>query len=314
MSADRSGTEKHVPVLLQPVLDGLNIKVSGTYIDGTFGRGGHSGAILQALGADGRLVAIDRDPQAIAEADDALTDDPRFELVRGEIAELKNMAVERGLVGEVDGLLLDLGVSSPQLDEAGRGFSFRSDGPLDMRMDPGSGQSAAEWLAAVGEKELKIVLLKYGEEKFAGRIASAIVNARRDTPILRTSELAEIVAAVVPQRGQRKHPATKTFQAIRIFINDELRQLDDALKSSIELLRKGGRLCVISFHSLEDRPVKRFMRNASKEPEPYRGMPSVPEEFRPPFRLVGKAVSATEKEIADNVRSRSAHLRIAERI
>jgi 16S rRNA (cytosine1402-N4)-methyltransferase len=260
------------------------------------------------------LLAIDRDPQAIAEADEALIKDPRFELLGGEIAELKNIAVKNNLLGEVDGLLLDLGVSSPQLDEAERGFSFRSDGPLDMRMDPRSGQSAAEWLATVGEKELKIVLLKYGEEKFAGRIAAAIVSARESNAIQRTSELAAIVAAAVPQRGLRKHPATKTFQAIRVLVNDEIGQLNAALNSSIELLKKGGRLCVISFHSLEDRPVKRFMRNASRESEQYRGMPDVPEEHRPPMKLIGKAISATEMEIDANVRSRSAHLRIAERI
>jgi 16S rRNA (cytosine1402-N4)-methyltransferase len=314
VSTNRSDSEKHVPVLLQPVLDGLRIKPDGKYIDGTFGRGGHSRAILQLLGDQGRLLAIDRDPQAIAEADEALIKDPRFELLGSEIAELKNIAVQKNLLGEVDGLLLDLGVSSPQLDEAERGFSFRSDGPLDMRMDPESGQSAAEWLATVGERELKIVLLKYGEEKFAGRIAAAIVSARELNAIRRTSELASIVAAVVPQRGLRKHPATKTFQAIRVLINDEIGQLNAALSSSVELLKKGGRLCVISFHSLEDRPVKRFMRNASKESEQYRGMPDVPEEHRPPMKLIGKAISATEMEIDANIRSRSAHLRIAERI
>ncbi len=314
MSANRSGTDMHIPVLLQPVLDGLRIRPDGRYIDGTFGRGGHSRAILAMLGPEGRLLAIDRDPQAIAEASEALTGDSRFELIRGESAELKSIAVERNLLGEVDGLLLDLGVSSPQLDEAGRGFSFRSDGPLDMRMDPTSGQRAAEWLAAVNERNLKKVLFEYGEEKSAGRIAAAIVTARQKKPIERTSELAEIVAAVVPQRGRRKHPATKTFQAIRIFINDELRQLDAALNASLELLRKGGRLCVISFHSLEDRPVKRFMRNAAREPAQYRGMPVIPEEHKPPLALVGKAVSATEEEVTANVRSRSAHLRVAERI
>jgi 16S rRNA (cytosine1402-N4)-methyltransferase len=314
VSEVRSESEKHIPVLLQPVLDGLSIQPGGIYIDGTFGRGGHSKAILQRLGVKGRLLAIDRDPQAIAEADSALVNDPRFELLGGEIAELKNIASERHLLGEVDGLLLDLGVSSPQLDEAERGFSFRSDGPLDMRMDPGSGRSAADWLATVDERELKIVLLKYGEEKFARRIAAAIVAARQHKAILRTAQLAEIVAAVAPQHGSRKHPATKTFQAIRVFVNDEIEQLNAALNASIDLLKKGGRLCVISFHSLEDRPVKRFMRNASKESVQYRGLPDVPQEHRPPLKLVGKAVSATEHEIAANVRSRSAHLRVAERI
>ncbi len=312
MSAQKSGTDKHVPVLLQGALDGLNIRPDGTYIDGTFGRGGHSGAILQRLGPAGRLLAIDRDPQAIAEAGSELVADPRFELVRGEIAELKNIAAQRHLLGEVDGLLLDLGVSSPQLDEAERGFSFRSDGPLDMRMDPTSGQGAAEWLATVDEKDLKKVLFEYGEERSARRIAAAIVSARQHGAIQRTGQLADLVAAVIPQRGQRKHPATKTFQAIRIFINDELRQLDAGLKASLELLGVGGRLCVISFHSLEDRRVKRFMRKASQEPEQYRGMPNIPAEFMPPLKLIGKVVTATTEEIADNVRSRSARLRIAE--
>lgn len=314
MSAQKSGTDKHVPVLLQGALDGLNIRPDGNYIDGTFGRGGHSNAILQKLGPTGRLLAIDRDPQAIAEAGIELVGDPRFELLRGEIAELESIADQRHLLGEVDGLLLDLGVSSPQLDEAERGFSFRSDGPLDMRMDPTSGQGAAEWLATVDEKELRKVLFEYGEERSARRIAAAIVSARQHGAIRRTGQLADLVAAVIPQRGQRKHPATKTFQAIRIFINDELRQLDAALKAGLELLRVGGRLCVISFHSLEDRRVKRFMRKASQEPEQYRGMPYIPAEFVPPLKLIGKVVTATAEEIALNVRSRSARLRIAERV
>jgi len=314
VSAQKSGTDKHVPVLLQGALDGLSVRPDGTYIDGTFGRGGHSSAILRRLGPAGRLLAIDRDPQAIAEAGSELVGDPRFELVRGEIAELQNIAAQRHLLGEVDGLLLDLGVSSPQLDEAERGFSFRSDGPLDMRMDPTSGQGAAEWLATVDEKDLSKVLFEYGEERSARRIAAAIVSARQHDPIQRTGQLADLVAAVIPQRGQRKHPATKTFQAIRIFINDELRQLEAALGASLELLAKGGRLCVISFHSLEDRRVKRFMRKASQEPEQYRGMPHIPAEFMPPLRLIGKVVTATTDEIAGNVRCRSARLRVAERV
>jgi 16S rRNA (cytosine1402-N4)-methyltransferase len=303
-----------VPVLLGPVLQGLNIKGNGCYVDGTFGRGGHSREILQRLGSSGRLIAIDRDSQAVAAADPAMGSDPRFEILRDEIAHLKNIAAQRGLLGKVDGLLLDLGVSSPQLDEAGRGFSFRSDGPLDMRMDAESGISAAEWIARVDEKFLKNVIAKFGEERFAGRIARAIVAARRSHVIERTGQLAEIVASVVPAGKRRIHPATKTFQAIRIFINRELEQLDAALAASVDLLAPGGRLCAISFHSLEDRRVKRFMRNASREPEQYRGMPSVPAEFRPPMSLIGKAITASADEIATNPRSRSARLRIAERI
>lgn len=303
-----------MPVLLAPAIAGLNLKPDGWYIDGTFGRGGHSSAILEQLGTNGRLLAIDRDPLAIEGANPALTSDPRLELIKGEFSEIKRYATERKMLGKVDGLLLDVGVSSPQLDEAERGFSFRADGPLDMRMDPTRGPSAAEWLARVEERTLKKVLQQLGEERFAGRIAAAIVAARKSAPIRRTAELADIVRSVVPSRGQRKHPATKTFQAIRILINEELEELDKALAASIDLLAPGGRLCVISFHSLEDRRVKRFMRRASQETEQYRGMPDVPPEHRPPFRLVGKAIGPSDDEIAVNVRARSARLRIAERL
>jgi 16S rRNA (cytosine1402-N4)-methyltransferase len=308
------GNSAHVPVLLDPVIAGLNLREGGLYIDGTFGRGGHSLAILNQLGPNGRLLAIDRDPQAIATAADALKSDPRFELIHGEFSELKEHAIKRNLLGKVDGLLLDLGVSSPQLDEAERGFSFQSDGPLDMRMDPTTGSSAADWLANVKERELRKVLFEFGEERFAVRIAKAIVAARALQPIRRTAELAKIVSEAVPSRGQRRHPATKTFQAIRIRINDELQQLEQALRVSTDLLRPGGRLCVISFHSLEDRRVKRFMREASREAAPYRGLPDIPEEHRPPFKLIGKMISATDEEIEMNVRARSARLRVAERL
>ena len=306
--------KEHVPVLLGPVLEGLNIQPAGWYVDGTFGRGGHSSALLKLLDNEGRLLAIDRDPQAIAQVDEALQQDPRFELVHGEFAELKNYAIERKFLGKVDGLLLDLGVSSPQLDEAARGFSFQSDGPLDMRMDPTRGSSAAEWLEQVDEKDLKKVLSQLGEERFAGRIARAIVAARVLTPISTTTQLADIVKAVVPSRGQRKNPATKTFQAIRIFVNKELEQLQKALADSLDLLRPGGRLCVISFHSLEDRRVKRFIRDATQVPAQFRGLPNIPEEFHPRLKSIGKVVSASEQEIAANVRARSARLRVAERL
>lgn len=306
--------KEHVPVLLGPVLEGLNIQPAGWYVDGTFGRGGHSSALLKLLDNEGRLLAIDRDPQAIAQVDEALQQDPRFELVHGEFAELKNYAIERKFLGKVDGLLLDLGVSSPQLDEAARGFSFQSDGPLDMRMDPTRGSSAAEWLEQVDEKDLKKVLSQLGEERFAGRIARAIVATRVLTPISTTRQLADIVKAVVPSRGQRKNPATKTFQAIRIFVNKELEQLQKALADSLDLLRPGGRLCVISFHSLEDRRVKRFIRDAAQEPAQFRGLPNIPEEFHPRLKSIGKVVSASEQEIAANVRARSARLRVAERL
>jgi len=306
--------KEHVPVLLGPVLEGLNIQPAGWYVDGTFGRGGHSSALLKLLDNEGRLLAIDRDPQAIAQVDEALQQDPRFELVHGEFAELKNYAIERKFLGKVDGLLLDLGVSSPQLDEAARGFSFQSDGPLDMRMDPTRGSSAAEWLEQVDEKDLKKVLSQLGEERFAGRIARAIVATRVLTPISTTTQLADIVKAVVPSRGQRKNPATKTFQAIRIFVNKELEQLQKALADSLDLLRPGGRLCVISFHSLEDRRVKRFIRDAAQEPAQFRGLPNIPEEFHPRLKSIGKVVRASDQEIAANVRARSARLRVAERL
>jgi len=304
----------HVPVLLGPVLDGLDIKAGGCYVDGTFGRGGHCSAILERLNADGRLIAFDRDPQAIAAAPNTLIGDPRFELIRGDYAELATCIGERELTGRVDGLLLDLGVSSPQLDEAERGFSFLRDGPLDMRMDPDSGVPASRWLEQVEEKELRRVLRQFGEESGAVRIARAVVAARDSVPLTTTTQLAEIVAVAAPKHGQKKHPATKTFQAIRIFINRELEQLQSVLAQSIDVLAQGGRLCAISFHSLEDRIVKRFIRDASRESEQYRGMPDVPEEFRPKFRTVGKAITATADEIAANVRARSARLRVAERI
>ncbi len=303
----------HVPVLLGPVLEGLNIKPDGCYVDGTFGRGGHSRGILRQLGENGRLIGIDRDPQAAAAVAEDLAEDPRFELIRGDFAQLETFIGERNLVGQVDGLLLDLGVSSPQLDEADRGFSFLRDGPLDMRMDPDSGVPASAWLATVDEQELKLVLKKFGEEKYAHRIARAIVAARDEAPISRTAQLARIVEEARPARGEKIHPATRTFQAIRIAINDELGQLEEVLKQAVNVLKRGGRLCVISFHSLEDRIVKRFMRDASREPEQYRGMPNVPAEHRPKLMIIGKAITATPAEIAANPRARSARLRIAER-
>ncbi len=305
----------HVPVLLGPVLHGLKIKPGGCYVDGTFGRGGHSAEILKRLDAGGRLIAIDRDPQAIASASKALPEDPRFELVRGECAQLETIITERKLAGRVDGVLLDLGVSSPQLDEAQRGFSFLRDGPLDMRMDPDSGEPASAWLAPVAERDLTRVLRRYGEEPAAARIARAIVRERENAPVTSTAQLARIVEEAAPRHGRKRtHAATRTFQAIRIFLNDELRQLEAALNASLAALRHGGRLCVISFHTLEDRIVKRFIRDESREPQQYRGMPDVPAEFRPKLKPVGKVIGATDEEIAANPRARSARLRIAERL
>lgn len=303
-----------MPVLLGPAISGLNLKADGCYIDGTFGRGGHAGEILQQLGPDGRLLAIDRDPDAIAAAPASLLADSRLTLINGTFSEVKTYATERDLLGQVDGLLLDLGVSSPQLDEARRGFSFRAEGPLDMRMDPTSGQSAADWLQSVDEQTLRKVLKEFGEERFAGRIARAIVAARQSAPILTTTELADLVSKVVPTPKPRRHPATKTFQAIRIFINRELDELKMALEATIDVLAPGGRLAVISFHSLEDRVVKRFMRDASREPVQYRGLPDIPREFRPPLKTIGKAIAPSDAEVAANPRARSSRLRVAERM
>lgn len=303
-----------MPVLLGPAISGLNLKADGCYIDGTFGRGGHAGEILQQLGPDGRLLAIDRDPDAIAAVPASLLADPRLTLIKGTFSEVKTYATERDLLGQVDGLLLDLGVSSPQLDEARRGFSFRAEGPLDMRMDPTSGQSAADWLQSVDEQTLRKVLKEFGEERFAGRIARAIVAARESAPILATTELADLVSKVVPAPKPRRHPATKTFQAIRIFINRELDELKMALEATIDVLAPGGRLAVISFHSLEDRVVKRFMRDASREPVQYRGLPDIPREFRPLLKTIGKAIAPSDAEVAANPRARSSRLRVAERM
>ncbi len=308
----------HVPVLLGPVLRGLNIKTDGLYVDGTFGRGGHAYAILEQLGPSGRLLAMDRDPQAIASVSERRSQDPRLEVIKGEIAALEKLTKARGLAGRIDGVLFDLGVSSPQLDDAGRGFSFRRDGPLDMRMDPGDGVPASAWLATVDKKTLTRILRKFGEEPHAARIAGAIAAARKRAPIERTTRLAEIVADAVPRRSAtskpRRHPATRTFQAIRIFINDELGQLRAGLEQSVRVLARGGRLCVITFHSLEDRLVKRFIREASRERVQYRGLPDVPPEFRPTLKAVGRAIVPDAAEVADNARARSARLRIAERL
>ncbi len=305
----------HVPVLLDSVLSGLKIKQDGCYVDGTFGRGGHSREILKHLGSQGRLIGIDRDPDAIASAPKTLLDDARFEIIRGDFAQLKKLINERALCGQIDGLLLDLGVSSPQLDEAHRGFSFLRDGPLDMRMDPDSGRSASDFIERVEQKDLIRILRQFGEETHASRIARAICSAREISSIDTTGQLAAIIEAAVParERARKRHPATKTFQAIRIAINAEIEQLDLVLQQSLDVLKRGGRLCVISFHSLEDRLVKRFIRNASRESEQYRGMPSVPEEFRPKLKALGKVVVASASELALNRRARSARLRIAER-
>ncbi len=304
----------HTPVLLDEVLAGLAVKADGRYCDATFGRGGHTAAILQQLGPAGRLCAIDRDPDAIAAGRERFAAEPRLTLVRGSFGRLEERVRAAGCQGELQGVLLDLGVSSPQLDEASRGFSFMQDGPLDMRMDNESGLSAAQWLARAGEREIADVLFKLGEEKFSRRIARAVVAARAATPIGTTRQLAEIVAGAVPTREPGKHPATRTFQAIRIHVNRELEEVEAALPQAVNLLAPGGRLCVISFHSLEDRLVKRFMRREALGDPLYAELPDVPPHARPRLQLVGGAVMPGDAETARNPRARSAVLRVAERV
>jgi len=308
-------TSSHISVLLAETLAGLAIKADGIYLDGTFGRGGHSREIMQQLGPTGRLYAIDRDPAAIAAAAPLLAD-ARFHITHSPFAALARIAEEQAIFGKIDGILLDLGVSSPQLDDAERGFSFMRDGPLDMRMDPTSGVSAAEWLATADVEDITFVLREYGEEKFAWRIANAIVAHRAEQPLRRTAELASLISNVVPKSAkEKKHPATRSFQAIRIYVNSELEQVNLALQGAMAALKPGGRLCVISFHSLEDRMVKQFMRRHSKaEPVP-RGLPLTDAQLYKaiPLQLIGKAIMPAEAELAANPRARSAVLRIAQR-
>jgi 16S rRNA (cytosine1402-N4)-methyltransferase len=303
----------HQSVLLQEALEALNIRPAGIYIDATFGRGGHSAAILQQLNEQGRLIAFDRDPQAVAYAKQQFADEPRLTIEHSNFNQVAEVIQQYGLDKKIDGVLMDLGVSSPQLDDAERGFSFLRDGPLDMRMDTSRGQTASEWLAKVKPDELVRVLKKYGEEKFAKRITAAIVEAREQREITQTAELAEIVADAIPVKEKHKHPATRSFQAIRICINEELQAVEQGLKGAASVLAKGGRLCVISFHSLEDRIVKRFMRDLSSRPKLPAGLPVMEADIEVPFRLVGKPVVAGAAELEQNPRARSARLRVLER-
>ena len=304
----------HTPVLLEEVLAGLAISVDGRYCDATFGRGGHTAAMLAALGPEGRVVAIDRDAQAIRVGRQRFGEDPRLTLMRGSFAELEQLVRTAGVEGELQGVLLDLGVSSPQLDEAARGFSFMQDGPLDMRMDNETGQSAAQWLARASEREIADTLHTLGEERFARRIARAIVAARASASIATTGGLAGIIAAAVPTREPGKHPATRSFQAIRMRVNAELESLEAALPQAVRLLAPGGRLCVISFHSLEDRLVKRFIRREAQGDPHYAGLPDIPAHARPRLARIGGAIAPTDAEVERNPRARSAVLRVAERI
>ena len=299
---------EHVSVLLEESVGALAIKPDGTYLDGTFGRGGHSRAILRSLSNSGRLIAFDKDPQAESSAEQ-FSEDPRFEFVRASFAEISS----RVETSELDGILLDLGVSSPQLDNAERGFGFSDDGPLDMRMDTRAGMTAAEWLATAPEADIADVIKTYGEERFAKRMASAIVKARAESPITRTKQLATIVSEANPKWEPHKHPATRAFQAIRIFINRELEDLEIALGHTVDALSEGGRLVVISFHSLEDRIVKRFMRDQARGQQLPKHVPVIDSDTGKTLNLVGKAVKPSTDEVQRNPRSRSAIMRVAER-
>jgi 16S rRNA (cytosine1402-N4)-methyltransferase len=302
----------HTAVLQEQAIEGLKVRGDGCYVDATFGRGGHSRLILARLGAGGRLIALDRDPQAVAAGGEIV--DGRFRMLHGRFSRLKELAAGVG-VTEADGILLDLGVSSPQLDDPARGFSFRAEGPLDMRMDPGGGGSTAgEWLARASEREIREVIKNHGEERFAKSIAAAIVAARARGPVGTTRELAALVAKAVPTREPQQDPATRTFQALRIHVNQELEELPVALPQCVELLKPGGRLVVISFHSLEDRIVKRFLRdNARADPLPARLPLRARDLPRPRLALVGRLIRPAAAEVAANPRARSAVMRIAEK-
>ena len=303
-------TPRHLPVMWKEVMDGLRVKRDGRYLDGTFGRGGHARGILEQLGPDGHLLLMDKDPEAIRVAHQDFIHDPRVALHHGSFVE---MAWWPQTVGGLDGVLLDLGVSSPQLDTAERGFSFRLDGPLDMRMDTSRGESAAVWLANASEREIADVLWLYGEERQSRKIAKALVGKRTESPFTRTGQLAECIAGIVGRGDGKTHPATRSFQAIRIYINQELTELEIGLQAAHDLLKPGGRLAVISFHSLEDRMVKQFIAKQSKAPAGNRRMPESP-SFNATLRDISGAVKAGAQELAENPRARSAVLRIAEKL
>ncbi len=311
---------EHKPVLLREALEGLDVKPSGVYVDATFGRGGHAASILQRLDERGHLYAFDRDPEAVAHGKKHFGDDKRFSITRMQFSRLNDGLAAAGCSKGVDGVLLDLGVSSPQLDDPQRGFSFVHEGPLDMRMNPEEGESALEWLRSVTESELIRVLRQYGEERYARRISASIIQHRNKSPEgfsengMSTKQLADLVANAVPRRDPRKHPATRTFQAIRIHLNRELKEVEEVLPAAQSCLTIGGRLCVIAFHSLEDRLVKRFIRNASQDDPVYAGLPSMPDDARATMRRVSKAIKPSAEEIATNPRSRSAVLRVAEKV
>jgi 16S rRNA (cytosine1402-N4)-methyltransferase len=302
---------EHVPVLVAEALAGLALEAGGYYVDATFGRGGHTAQILQALGREGRVLAIDRDPQAIAAGRQQFADEVRLTLLHASFADLATLVPAHAHGQPCRGVLFDLGVSSPQLDDPSRGFSFRADGPLDMRMDTTRGEPVSAWLARAGVDEIREVIATLGEERFAGRVARAIVEAR---PLVSTSQLAAVVAKAVRTREPGKNPATRTFQALRMFINDELGQLEKGLAAALEFLTPGGRLAVISFHSLEDRVVKRFMKQQTETDPALADLPVLPVGSEPRLKLVGRKSRAVAKEVDSNPRARSALLRVAEKI
>jgi len=301
-------------VLAAEALEGLALEAGGYYVDATFGRGGHTARMLQALGREGRLLALDRDPQAIAAGHRRFADEMRLTLVHASFADLPALVPAHAHQHPCRGVLFDLGVSSPQLEDPGRGFSFRADGPLDMRMDPTRGEPVSAWLARAGLDEIRQVIATYGEERFARRVAQAIVARRRTRPLESTAELAAVVAGAVRTREPGKHPATRTFQALRMLVNDELGQLERGLDAAVEVLSPGGRLAVISFHSLEDRAVKRFMQRESQVDPALGRLPVIPAEARPRLKLIGRKQRPSAAELARNPRARSALLRVAERL
>ncbi|MAR01081.1 MAG: 16S rRNA (cytosine(1402)-N(4))-methyltransferase [Oceanospirillaceae bacterium] len=303
----------HTTVLLHETVDGCLTDPDGVYVDGTFGRGGHSRLLLSRLSEKGRLIGIDKDPLAIASGQALAAEDPRFSIVQASFADMKAALAAEG-IHQVDGILLDLGVSSPQLDDAERGFSFLKDGPLDMRMNPDAGISAAEWIATTPEQEMVRVFKEYGEERFARRMAGAVVRERAQREITRTADLAELLKAANPAWEKHKHPATRAFQAIRIAVNNELGDLEVVLSDSVDLLKAGGHLAVISFHSLEDRMVKRFIRAQEKGRDLPPGIPVTDDQLGRTMKKIGKAIMPGDDEVKRNPRSRSAVLRIAERL
>ena len=305
---------QHVTVLLQKAVDSLEIKEGGFYIDGTFGLGGHSKAILSKLDSTGRLLVFDKDPNAILTAKKLQQIDARVDVFPGSFTKMPEVVERENLTGKISGILLDLGVSSPQLDDASRGFSFMNNGPLDMRMDSSMGITAAQWIASASEKTVAQILKDYGEERYAKRIAKAIVEERQKNAITQTSQLAEIIKGAHPNWDKHRHPATKSFQAIRIFINRELEELKTLLDSTIELLAVGGRLVIISFHSLEDRLVKRFIQQQCSGDNFPADLPITDDKLNRRVKKINKAVKASNEEVKNNPRSRSAVMRIAEKI